>query len=312
MKTEDHYKLLGVRPDAGPEAIKNAYHRLARTHHPDVNGAPDAEERMKAINRAYEVLSDPENRRQYDRDHIIREPVPVRREPQKTPARQPGDYSPGYRPAPPAPAKASARPHWMAYVAAVCGIFLLIVLMGSGSSPPSSDLPATTPAIVSVATTTFPQPPVARSFDSWKTEGDRFVARHQNGDALAAYDQALKIRPTATELWIAEGDIYDQMGYFSNALSCYERATTINPNAAAPVQKKITVLKNMKALAEEADAFTEQEQYAAAISVYDTILAAGLKNADYNKRILSAKMYALMKSGRTADAEQVRQAIASL
>ena len=305
---DDYYSILGVRPTASPEAIKRAYHRLARTYHPDVNNAPDAEERMKALNRAYEILSDPERRQQYDRDHFG-EPVPVRREPQKTPARKPGDYTPGYRPASPAPARPT--PHWVAWAAGFSVILLILLVMGAGTPQETAELPESTLTITPVMTATpLPTVPLQRTFDSWKTEGDRFVARHQNGDALAAYDQALKIQPAATELWIAEGDIYEQMGYFSNALSCYERAATISTNAAGQVQAKITVLKNMKALDEEADAFIEQENYTAAIAVYNTILAAGLKNADYTKRILSAKMYALMKSGRTSEAEAVRQAIA--
>ena len=315
MNTDDLYTVLGVRPTASPKAIRDAYHRLARTNHPDVNSAPDAEERMKAINRAYEVLSDPERRRQYDRDHHISEPVPVRQETKGTRPRPPVDFSPGPKPAAPGPAQPHATPHapphWMAWAAGFCGILLILLFIGAGAPQETlPDLPVATPAITPVPVTT-PQPtPTEKSFDVLKTEGDAFIARHQNGDALAAYDRALAIRPTATELWIAEGDIYEQMGYFSNALSCYERATTTNPTAAGQVQKKITVLKNMKALAEEADAFTEQENYTAAITVYDTILAAGLKNADYKKRILSAKMYALMKVGRTDEAEQVRKAIA--
>lgn len=63
----DYYDILGVARDADKEEIKAAYRRLARKYHPDVNKESGAEERFKEINRAYEVLSEPELRARYDR-----------------------------------------------------------------------------------------------------------------------------------------------------------------------------------------------------------------------------------------------------
>ncbi|HEY2192498.1 MAG TPA: J domain-containing protein [Actinomycetospora sp.] len=63
----DFYEVLGVSRDAGSEEIQQAFRRLARANHPDVNRDPAAEERFKEINEAYQVLSDPEERRKYDR-----------------------------------------------------------------------------------------------------------------------------------------------------------------------------------------------------------------------------------------------------
>ena len=65
--SRDYYEILGVARDADKEAIKQAYRRLARKYHPDVNKEPGAEERFKEINRAYEVLSEPEVRERYNR-----------------------------------------------------------------------------------------------------------------------------------------------------------------------------------------------------------------------------------------------------
>ncbi len=63
----DYYEILGVPRSASKEDIRRAFRQLARQYHPDVSDAPDAEERFKEINEAYQVLSDDERRAAYDR-----------------------------------------------------------------------------------------------------------------------------------------------------------------------------------------------------------------------------------------------------
>jgi curved DNA-binding protein len=63
----DYYDVLGVPRTAGADELQQAYRRLARTYHPDVNKDPGAEDRFKEVNEAYQVLSDPDTRARYDR-----------------------------------------------------------------------------------------------------------------------------------------------------------------------------------------------------------------------------------------------------
>lgn len=68
MAGRNYYDILGIKRDASEKEIKQAYRRLARKHHPDVNpGDKSAEARFKEINEAYEVLSAKEKRQKYDR-----------------------------------------------------------------------------------------------------------------------------------------------------------------------------------------------------------------------------------------------------
>jgi DnaJ domain len=64
---EDYYRALGVPPDASPDEVRQAWLRLISYWHPDRTTREGAEERAKELNRAYQVLSDPDSRAEYDR-----------------------------------------------------------------------------------------------------------------------------------------------------------------------------------------------------------------------------------------------------
>lgn len=67
VEYEDYYSVLGVDRDASQEEIQKAYKTKAKKYHPDVSDEPDAEEKFKKLNEAYQVLKDPEKRQKYDR-----------------------------------------------------------------------------------------------------------------------------------------------------------------------------------------------------------------------------------------------------
>lgn len=66
MEFKDYYAILGVTPQTPIDEIKKAYRKLARKYHPDVSKLPGAEAKFKEINEAWEVLEDPQKRKQYD------------------------------------------------------------------------------------------------------------------------------------------------------------------------------------------------------------------------------------------------------
>lgn len=63
----DYYDILGIGRNASMDEVKNAFRTSARKYHPDINKDPDAEDKFKEINEAYQVLSDPDKRAAYDR-----------------------------------------------------------------------------------------------------------------------------------------------------------------------------------------------------------------------------------------------------
>ncbi|MEX0693603.1 MAG: DnaJ C-terminal domain-containing protein [Rhodospirillales bacterium] len=71
QKNNDLYRVLGIAPDASPEEIKKSYRRKAREMHPDLDpGNPWAEDAFKELSAAYQILSDPVRRSQYDRGEL--------------------------------------------------------------------------------------------------------------------------------------------------------------------------------------------------------------------------------------------------
>lgn len=67
MTTKSYYDILGVHKAATADDIKKAFRKLSKQYHPDINKEPDANDKFKEINEAYDTLSDPKKREEYDR-----------------------------------------------------------------------------------------------------------------------------------------------------------------------------------------------------------------------------------------------------
>jgi len=66
IMSRDYYKILGVDKSASGDEVKRAYRKLAMQYHPDRGGGKEAETKFKEVNEAYQILSDPQKRAQYD------------------------------------------------------------------------------------------------------------------------------------------------------------------------------------------------------------------------------------------------------
>ena len=80
---KDHYAVLGVEADASASALKSAYRRKASEYHPDKNPSPDAAEKFRETQEAYDLLSDTARRRDYDenrRRSLLENPLETARE----------------------------------------------------------------------------------------------------------------------------------------------------------------------------------------------------------------------------------------
>lgn len=89
------YETLGVSKDAGEDEIKTAYRKLAKQYHPDVNrNNLAAEQKFKGVSEAYQILSDKQARRFYDK--AAQKTATAAEAPRWRPAAAPEDYAPGH------------------------------------------------------------------------------------------------------------------------------------------------------------------------------------------------------------------------
>jgi curved DNA-binding protein CbpA len=135
MAEETYYELLQVSPTADLEIITAAYRALIRRHHPDRNPSPTADATTKRLNEAWEVLSDPAKRDEYDRTFAAgssSRPAPPPRPPNR-----PTQETPPPRPKPPPPPPRASGPEptgddlldWLPIWFGLVGILVVIPLL---------------------------------------------------------------------------------------------------------------------------------------------------------------------------------------
>jgi len=156
----DYYKILQVHPTAEPEVIEAAYRRLARKYHPDVNQDPAAAERMRDLNEAYDLLSDPNERSEYDqwRGRVTHERGPSYYDAQvdgtETVSQREAKPTGGLRPALIAAGRWVAVPFVLvASVLLITGIVRLVFAIANWGSTPESDFGPTPEFVVELVAT---------------------------------------------------------------------------------------------------------------------------------------------------------------
>ena len=148
LTTPDHYAVLGIPRDASDQQIQRAYRRLAKRYHPDLHADAQASLQMRRINGAWEILSSPGSRAQYDAESALSRSASLKH--WSAPARRSAPASPppqnwntawaSSSTARPYPRRAAtqyddAGPGWLAVAGTVSVALLLLVALFSGILP---------------------------------------------------------------------------------------------------------------------------------------------------------------------------------
>lgn len=142
MSEPDYYEVLGVSPTSDEVVIKAAHKAMMLKYHPDTNRSGDAEDRAKAINEAYAVLRDPNERRRYDERRARSKSASNAPHPPESDTREQQQAKSQSNPAPPPPAKApKSRKDFIVGAATVIGCVLYLTYLANTSDEHQSTPP---------------------------------------------------------------------------------------------------------------------------------------------------------------------------
>ncbi len=235
-----YYHILGVSSDATADEIVSAFRVKVKQWHPDVTRHPDAEERMREINEAAEVLCDPERRIRYDRALAGKVPFGADTAPRQGKGGEAGDHlSWFFR------AKDGGTP-WTRFTpetarlvatgcAGLCILILLIfaaILLIPQVAGPLSPQGANAPV--------FPAIPSRDTLQAQEDLGDeRYVAGDYEG-ALRAYDAVIVQEPESAgpDLWYNRGMALNALGLHTEAAESFDRVLQSTPGDSFALAQK--------------------------------------------------------------------------
>lgn len=244
MERITYYHILGVSSDASDDEILAAFRRKVKEWHPDVCGHPDAEERMREINKAAEILCDPVHRRRYDRALAGRATFEKEQVPQARHATTENNRATGLSEAlarMTSPLHKRVRPGTLRFVTVVCAplvvIFGILVVVYLVYPLAAAIFPSTTGEMTGTALpgTSAGDRPVVTEHD-----GDDFLAEGNYSGALAAYDAVIAINPSVSErdLWYNRGMALQALGLYSEAAVSFDRALQTAPDDSFALAQK--------------------------------------------------------------------------
>ena len=256
---EDYYEILQVSPSAEPEIIEAAYRKLAQKYHPDINTILTSAEKMREINIAHGILSDPLMRSQYH-SRWLQERARMK---SLTGAHIPVDPGPASRISYSAGSKPIHQTRPVNIVGTIASIVVVLLILGAvifaisknsgfdlGSLIPSNSATSIAPVTQQENENTEISNPVQSRTDEAIAEftgaieinpGDaeayngRALIYQGKGDydrALADFTKAIEIDPKGVEAYVNRGLVYYIKGDYDKAVADYTRAIELNPKDA--------------------------------------------------------------------------------
>ncbi|OPY38469.1 MAG: chaperone protein DnaJ [Methanoregula sp. PtaU1.Bin051] len=238
-----YYHILGVSSDATADEIVSAFRRKVKEWHPDISRHPDAEERMREINEAAEVLCDPERRARYDRALAGKVPFDADTAPWQERSRDTGSrWSRLYRAVKRVGSRIQFSSKTARFTATGCAGLCILCLIAFVAFLILPDVAGTYSPHDSGAEA-IPIFPAAVSRDTMQAQEDAGDECYASGDyegALRAYNAVIAQDPVGAgrDLWYNRGLALNALGLHEEAAESFDRALEITPGDSFALAQK--------------------------------------------------------------------------
>lgn len=239
-----YYHILGVSSDATEDEITAAFRRKVKQWHPDISSHPDSEERMREINKAAEILCDPERRARYDRALSLRKPFEIRRAARPEPdgaGSAPHCWDSGKGSGVFAPFPFRIPQETVRY--AVTGgtallIFGILIITAITALPLFSG--ATGSAGAGTAGDIGVTPPASQQTGLIEAEGNERLSAGDYEGALSAYNAVIAQNPSlgGRELWYNRGIAQNALGRYGEAAESFDHVLAVTPEDSFALAQK--------------------------------------------------------------------------